>query len=164
MYGWEGFKKSFTHTPRIKELVETVVSEREIFNSEKCKGSPVSLIFTNIDSFASGCDLWGRSTRTAMPDLLPEAKRSLKTLPQQNGDGKLEILTYNSLMGLSAEQLTGGFGRRVSQEQGPLQIRFRPDIGDKRCYVQIDGEFFSLHKPTHAEIKHSHTVKVLMKV
>ena len=168
-YGWEGFKKSFTSTPRIAELIDNVkVNDRVILNTDPttCKGSPVSLIFSNIDSFAGGCDLWSKSKRLAVQGVAPDAKLAMKALKQSVGDGKLEILTYNSLVGLSAEQLPGalgGNGRRVGQEEGPIKVCFRKELGDKRCYAQIDGEFYLLHKPTHVDIKHIHTVKVLAK-
>lgn len=168
MYGWEGLKKSITSTPRVSEIVESVNADDRVILSmtnepPQVKGNPVSLIFINIDSFASGCDLWANAKRTAIQNLSEEEKKNLKNLPQSVGDGKLEVLTYNSLVGLSSEQLPGfkGNGRRVAQDSGPFEVRFRPDLENKRCYMQIDGEFYAVHKPVSVRIRHQHTVKVL---
>lgn len=156
VYGWEGLKKSFMRTPRVMDVMESLSAGDQTF--ENFKGSPVSLIFTNIASFAGGCDIWGRSHKKATPN-------ETLCLDSQRGDGQLEVLTYNSLAGLSSEQIPGfrGNGRRVCQHKGPFEIKFRPDIANKRTYMQIDGEFYTMDNPISVNIQHTHTIKVLVK-
>ena len=166
VYGWEGLKKTFMSTPRIDEVVESVDGGSGVllsFSSDKTsptcvKGSPVSLIFMNINSFAGGCDLWTNSKKLGTHQPSPE----LKEVSQSCGDGQLEVITYNSLPSLSAEQMKvfGGNGLRIAQEAGPVRIAFKKNT-HKRSYMQIDGEFFTLDNPTHAEIVHKWKVNVL---
>jgi diacylglycerol kinase (ATP) len=172
-YAIEGMKKVMTSTPRIKELVEACVTDdnngpRPVFkeNSNDAPhliGNPVSLIFLNINSFAGGCDLWRNASKAGVTQL-PTADL---TVPQAVGDGKLEVLTYQKLVSLSLEQsknkVFGGNGMRIGQIKGPLYLEFKKDLGDKRTYLQIDGEFFTLDKCESIQIKHSMVVKVLRK-
>jgi diacylglycerol kinase (ATP) len=172
MYVWEGFKKLITRTPRVTEIIDSLVETnhgRVIFSTAQSEldphiqGTPVSMIFLNIPSFAGGCDLWLKAKKLA----LASADRELLKINQACGDGKVEILTYRSLVGLSLEQAKGTFlsgnGRRLAQESGPLQVNFKPDLANKRTYMQIDGEFFTLDHPEYVKINHMETVKVLFR-
>lgn len=174
-YGIEGFKKMFLSTPKIADLVDSCTSEsdRVIFetNAETKNpvliGNPVSLIFLNISSFAGGCDLWSGSTKSGILVKNDDRDSAHVFGPQSSGDGKLDILTYSGLVGLSLEQskskILGGNGKRIGQETGPLVLHFRRDIADKRTYMQIDGEFFTLEKVESIAISHNTVVKVLRK-
>ena len=174
-YVIEGLKKSITSTPRISELVDECVVEHElgprtVFRTSgdgseipRLIGDPISLIFLNINSFAAGCDLWASASKSG---IISQDKFE-KSSPQLVGDGKLEILTYQKLVSLSLEQtknkIMGGNGNRIAQEKGPITLKFRKDIGTKRTYLQIDGEFFTLDKCESVTLSHSMVVKVLKK-
>ena len=176
-YGIEGVKKMFLSTPRIAELVDSCVvcdnNERVLFstNPQEAKkfpflnGNPVSLIFLNICSFAGGCDLWSGSKKSGL--VSQEEQKPESFAPQFSGDGKLDILTYTGLLGLSLEQsksrILGGNGRRVGQEAGPLILNFKKNVTDKRTYMQIDGEFFTLENVESISVSHNLVVKVLRK-
>lgn len=172
-YVIEGMKKTMTSTPRIKELVEACVVEenggpRTVFrttshDAPQLIGNPVSLIFLNINSFAGGCDLWRHASKAGISSI----SRADLSVPQSVGDGKLEVLTYQKLVSLSLEQskngVFGGNGMRIGQMDGPITLEFKNDLGNKRTYLQIDGEFFTLDKCESIRIKHSMVVKVLKK-
>ncbi len=171
-YVIEGVKKSMTSTPRINDLIKECTIDAEgssttLFHtgneSPRLIGNPISLIFLNINSFAGGCDLWAKASKTG---LSPPVADDL-SMSQSTGDGKLEILTYQRLFSLSLEQtknkVFGGNGQRVSQARGPLNLKFRDDLDTKRTYMQIDGEFFTLDKCESVTIKHNMVVKVLRK-
>jgi diacylglycerol kinase (ATP) len=172
-YVIEGLKKSVTSTPRINDLIRDCVvtspsGSRTLFQTgvgsseaPKLLGDPISLIFLNINSFAAGCDLWAGATKSG---LVPSQKVNKQEV-QSVGDQKLEILTYQRLFSLSLEQtknsVIGGNGSRISQEEGPITVNFRDDLGSKRTYLQIDGEFFTLDKCQSVTISHGMVVKVL---
>ena len=174
VYGWEGLKKLFTSTPKISDVVASLSAhDKTIFSNDantsadvpKLLGRPVSLIFMNINSFAGGCNLWEGAKKPGLTGL--QKSSTLFTSPQSCGDGKLEVLTYKSLPGLSMEQAKGTFlsgnGCRVAQESGPVRLEFKQDLGTKRTYMQIDGEFFTLDNPEAIEISHKLAVRVLAK-
>jgi hypothetical protein len=174
VYGWEGIKKLFTSTPKISEVVVSLSAhDKTIFSNDvkgggdvpKLVGKPVSLIFMNIKSFAGGCNLWDGAKKPGLTDI--DKASELFTSTQSSGDGKIEVLTYKSLPGLSMEQAKGTFfsgnGCRVAQESGPVRLQFKPDLGTKRTYMQIDGEFFTLDNPESIEIAHKIAVRVLAK-
>ena len=174
VYGWEGLKKLFTSTPKISDVVASLSAhDKTIFSSDskasqdipKLVARPVSLIFMNINSFAGGCNLWEGAKKPGLTGI--EKSSELFTSTQSFGDGKLEVLTYKSLPGLSMEQAKGTFlsgnGCRIAQESGPVRLQFKADLGNKRTYMQIDGEFFTLDNPETVEISHKITVRVLAK-
>jgi len=172
-YAIEGLKKSMTKTPRINDIIDGCNIEdpegpRTLFRTglvedgvPKLLGNPISLIFLNINSFAAGCDLWPGASKSGVSTVPKIDKTQIQSL----GDGKLEILTYQRLFALSMEQtknnIFGGNGNRISQERGPMTVNFRKDISEKRTYLQIDGEFFTLDKCESATVSHNMTVKVL---
>jgi len=174
VYGWEGIKKLFTSTPKISDVVVSLSAhDKTIFSNDvkggndvpKLVGKPVSLIFMNINSFAGGCNLWDGAKKPGLTGM--DKSSELFTSTQSCGDGKIEVLTYKSLPGLSMEQAKGTFlsgnGCRIAQESGPVRLQFKPDLGSKRTYMQIDGEFFTLDNPESIEITHKIAVRVLAK-
>ncbi|KAF4659055.1 hypothetical protein FOL47_007732 [Perkinsus chesapeaki] len=116
VYGVEGTKKMlFKKTPKIDDTIDRVMdisgtstssNEDVIFqtsskNGDKfIEGNPVSLIAVNIPSFASGCNVWGMAKKLAIKG---EDKGILQA-KQDMGDGKIELVSYNSLMGMGMEQ------------------------------------------------------------
>ncbi|KAF4660622.1 hypothetical protein FOL46_006064 [Perkinsus olseni] len=76
---------------------------------------------------------------------------------QDPGDGKLELMSYDALVGLSAEQLRiapfAGNGQRLYQGGGPVVLHFK-SLGDSiRTYFQIDGEYFMCKHPDTITIR-----------
>ena len=64
----------------------------------KSNPPPVSLIFENIPSMASGCDFWGGSYKYAIKQTHKEKQLpKLLASPQEIGDGKIEIMTIKAL-------------------------------------------------------------------
>ena len=175
-YGIEGVKKMFTSTPRIGDLIESCTigdkDHRVLFSTNKnssaepsvphLRGNPVSLIFLNINSFAGGCDLWALAHKSGLV-----SGDTSGLMHQSVGDRKLEVLTYDHLLGLSLEQskskIMGGNGRGVAQDGGPFVLQFKENLGSRRTYLQIDGEFFTLDKSEKVTITHNMVVKVLKK-
>lgn len=130
----------------------------------------VSVVFLNIPSFAGGLDLWasaqgknGAFIPTAaqqcscqFPSLCRNLRQNLVDScntkdPQDFGDGKLEILSFQSLAELSLTNLQrfcpsnyySPSGWRLFQGDGPFKIPFRPNLSSRqRIYFQIDGEYF----------------------
>jgi diacylglycerol kinase (ATP) len=169
-YAIEGFKKMFSKTPRINDVIDECVCDGALLfktgdtsDQTRLAGSPISLIFLNVNSFAGGCDLWKNATRQG----LSPSPSDFPFQAQNLGDHKLEILSYQNLVGLSLEQskssVIGGNGCRVGQASGPFVLKFRSDLGPKRTYLQIDGEFFTLDKSESITISHNRIVKVLKK-
>jgi diacylglycerol kinase (ATP) len=174
VYGWEGLKKIFTSTPKVTDVVASLSAhDKTIFSTDdnegkpavKLVGRPVSLIFMNINSFAGGCNLWEGAMKPGLTGM--DKTSAIFESSQSCGDGKLEVLTYRSLPGLSMEQAKGTFlsgnGCRIAQEEGPVQLRFKPDLGSKRTYMQIDGEFFTLDNPESVDVAHKIAIRVLAK-
>jgi hypothetical protein len=56
-------------------------------------------------------------------------------------DGKLEVVSFGSSMGLVLERSFGGFARRITQGGGPFLFTFRRYEKEEkhRTYLQIDG-------------------------
>ena len=174
VYGWEGIKKMFTSTPKITDVVASLTAhDKTIFSTDQkgsdsvsvLMGRPVSLIFMNINSFAGGCNLWDGAKKPGISGM--KKADDVFNATQSAGDGKIEVLTYKSLPSLSMEQAKGTFlsgnGCRIAQESGPLTLKFKADLGNKRTYMQIDGEFFTLDNPDTIEISRKFTVRVLAK-
>ena len=64
----------------------------------KSNPPPVSLIFENIPSMASGCDFWGGSYKYAIKQSHQDKQLpKLLVSPQEIGDGKIEIMTIKAL-------------------------------------------------------------------
>jgi diacylglycerol kinase (ATP) len=129
------------------------------------KHNPVSLIFENIPSMASGCDFWGGAYKHAIkksvkgklsPHLLGKA--------QEIGDGKVEVMTIKALAMYTLAQmgLPRGVAKRVAQSAGPFEVRFNQDYRD-RVYFQIDGENYACLGPRNATVHHARQYQVLVR-
>lgn len=169
VYLMEGFKKMFTATSRIGDAVEHCYSnDRLVFTTDEeesnvpiLRGNPVSLIFLNINSFAGGCDIWSESKYIGLNNHEP-----LSFTDQLFSDRKLEVLSYQTLVGFGWEQFRRlhkfipSFGQRIAQVEGMATMSFKNDVN---VFAQVDGEFFHLERPKRITIRHKVTTKVLEK-
>jgi len=141
--------------------------------SARLVGNPVSLIFLNIPSIAGGLDIWNWSTSF----MGTNGSRDLLKAKQDFGDGRLECLSYRTGLGFYREQLrapmtVSGNGHRVYSGGGPLRLSFRdpsdPEFvkGTGHCqgrvYMQVDGEFFIVHRPDTVVLCHHKAITVLV--
>ncbi|KAF4704226.1 hypothetical protein FOZ62_028833, partial [Perkinsus olseni] len=175
VYGVEGTKKMlFKKTAKINQTMDKVVSlssdgsDDLVFQTSSSsddkyiQGDPVSLIAVNIPSFASGCDVWGMAKKIA----LKGQDKSILGSSQDMGDGMIELVSYNSLMGIGMEQShvypLAGNGHRVHQGHGPIEMDFKSDLSkDTRIYFQIDGEFYTCRRPEKITISHKQCIRVM---
>ncbi|KAF4689910.1 hypothetical protein FOZ60_001012 [Perkinsus olseni] len=183
VYVVEGTKKiTFTHTPRISHLLNCATTTTDsgkdhiIFTTDPTEetccltGSPVSIVMLNIPSIMGGCDVWSKAKRVGVecginshgrsspdPDILGKL--------QDPGDGKFELMSYDTLFGLSAEQLRiapfAGNGQRLYQGGGPVVLHFKSLDDSIRTYFQIDGEYFMCKHPDTITIRHQRKIHVL---
>jgi hypothetical protein len=171
VFAVEGAKNMVKPIRRIKETVtECSNGDGIVFSTDDTRteipvlrGNPVSLIFLNINSFASGCDLWNHATASGLVNVEPVEFDS-----QSPGDGKLEVMSYQSLTALGWEQVrrmmswAPSFGQRVAQLKGEIQLTFNPNVSEP-IYAQIDGEFYQLDSPTKITIRHKVKGKALQR-
>ncbi len=78
---------------------------------------------------------------------------------QRLDDQKLEFFTYSSGLKVGFEKISTGMADKVYHGNGPVIITFLPtpeknDV-DKfnRVYMNIDGEFFHIVKPTKLRVR-----------
>jgi diacylglycerol kinase (ATP) len=171
VFAVEGAKNMVKPIRRIKDTVtECSNGDGIVFSTDDTRteipvlrGNPVSLIFLNINSFASGCDLWNDATASGLVNVEPVEFDS-----QSPGDGKLEVMSYQSLTALGWEQVrrmmswAPSFGQRVAQLKGEIQLTFNPNVSEP-IYAQIDGEFYQLDSPTKITIRHKVKGKALQR-
>ena len=176
-YGAESLKKMFFKKHgRINDYVKNITYENDgrmvVMDPKKSfLSNPISLIFQNIPSMASGCDFWAGSYKNADKEVtvgnemvMTRSTDNLLNTTQEVGDGKIELLTIKSLANYSkakAGQLRG-VAKRVTQARGPFLIEFEPDYTDK-IYFQIDGESYSCVHPTSFALKYSRSYRILVK-
>lgn len=53
--------------------------------------------------------------------------RQIKESPPSVNDGKIEILTFDSILGLGSERIMPGNATRLKQSECPLKINFKTD-------------------------------------
>ena len=168
VYAWMGSKRLVSRESNVGEYMEMCSDGGDILfttnENEKSGrsliGTPSSLIFLNINSFAAGLDLWASASKVGVRN----PKRSVFD-PQDSGDGKLEVMAYNSLLGIVVERIRKGIGKghRIGQSQGPFLLKFRDHGSLFRIYLQVDGEYYAAERPESVEISHNMTMRVLRK-
>lgn len=149
-YFWEGLKKMCCclKTARIPELVKSVKDDENIIfdnsNEKATLGKDTSVLLAlNIRTYGGGDNyVWDKSRGLA--------KRKWER--QSPNDGKLEILSFSGNMSLGLEQIkcTQGQARKLEQGSGPYTIEFNET--HKKCYFQIDGEYFYMEQPKSASL------------
>lgn len=126
-------------TKKVKDLIQCVMSTNEegnehvLFATDKeyqadkyLRGNPISLVFTNLNSYMGGqTDLWksGKGKDLGLVDtkgdpIKPEQMK-IKEETQHNDD-KIEISILDSFISMAS-----GKGRRIAQEAGPVNIVFK---------------------------------------
>ena len=179
-YGTESLKKLFfkKHV-RVNDYVKKIMYEYEGENvvinpRESFLSDPISLIFQNIPSMASGCDFWVGSYKYAdkMQEKAVNEKSSealkiiapILKVKQEIGDGKIELMTIKTLLYYSKAQAgrPKGVAKRVTQAKGPFAIEFNENY-DKKVYFQIDGENYSCIHPTSFAVKYSKSYQILVR-
>ena len=67
-------------------------------------------------------------------------------------DSMLEMVSFDNILGV-----TLGRGKRVAQEETPIQFRFKDTNRD--MYINIDGEFYLLKRPVAVTITNASFLK-----
>jgi diacylglycerol kinase (ATP) len=163
-YAKETIKKTFISTPTIKDYIECIyVGEdgSKVISSQDLSGDPVSLLFVNNNSFASGSDVWGNATKTADLGLSEEEQVELRAKFQSFSDEQIEILTAASVFDFIKMKLGLSPMQRLFQGKGPFGIAFKQT--EVKTYMQVDGEYFQLYRPREARIRFDGQVRVLVR-
>eukprot|EP01016_Furgasonia_blochmanni_P036211 TRINITY_DN4104_c0_g1_i20.p1 TRINITY_DN4104_c0_g1~~TRINITY_DN4104_c0_g1_i20.p1 ORF type:complete len:238 (+),score=83.39 TRINITY_DN4104_c0_g1_i20:64-714(+) len=204
VYCWEGFKKMFLRTSKVKQVVEAVHVTQTEFDMNKSAnfelleegnklstlfstsdprknsvteeqkenhsapasflaGNPVCMVCLNIGSYAGGgSDPWG--TARGKIGVTDATGKKLSDFQDQDfGDGKIEFVTFDSVLGLAAERMLKGQGRRVAQGAGPFFIKFKAEENrhEVKTYFQCDGEYFMVLKPKLIKIRPAPTLSLI---
>lgn len=170
VYALSGVKRLGRKNPKLADIVEKCFEgDKVLFSADASSdgspqlvGDPMSLIFLNIKSFAGGLDLWPISKKPGIKGMESDIFDD-----QHSGDGKLEILSYQSFGAFAAEQFrfhwSSGNGHRIAQTRGPLKLVFKSSSKVKKIYMQIDGEYYAVEGLREISITHGVTVQVLFK-
>lgn len=74
-------------------------------------------------------------------------------------DGVLEIVSFDSAIGIAVERIAGGLAKKVVQSAGPFRFNFiRYNEKDHHTFLQIDGEFLKVGHPKTITIRRSRMV------
>lgn len=126
-------------------------------------GNPQVLLVLNIPNCYGGfCRFWEAAQSVGVSDADPQ-------LLKQNldpSDGKLEVLTYGSILldpSLAVARLRAkSIGAKRVFSGAPMLIDYQDDDEyDVYVHVQIDGEFFKLKNPTSTTFSLYRKIKVL---
>ncbi|CAD8047263.1 unnamed protein product [Paramecium sonneborni] len=124
-------------------------------------GDPITLLCLNIQSYSGGAGAIWDNCRGKVAVKEGTQKLQDKFVPQDFGDGKIEFVGFNSMIGMANERFIHGNAVRIAQGEGPFLISFKKNVSP---YFQIDGEYFQAVNPTFALLKKSSIrIKVLMK-
>ena len=165
VYCWEGFKKMCccVNTSKIPELISSIteLNERVVVNNEdneKALNKDTSVVLAlNIRTYGGGDNyVWEKS----------KSKPGSKWIKQSANDGQIELLNFVGKLSLGLEQVkcTQGRAKKMDQGSGPYQFNFKES--NKKCYMQIDGEYFYLIKPKTITLElwdKTREIKVLFK-
>lgn len=175
-YGTESVKKLlFKKHVRVRDYIKSISYHNDgnevIIDPKKAfLSNPISLIFQNIPSMASGCDFWIGSHKhadrevKATTEAVTEYKNNLLKVRQEIGDGKIELMTIKNLLSYSKAQagMLKGVAKRVAQANGPFTIEFDENY-DSKIYFQIDGENYSCVNPILFGVKYCRSYQILVK-
>eukprot|EP01057_Protomagalhaensia_wolfi_P002811 Protomagalhaensia_wolfi_Nauph_80__2810@NODE_291_length_2890_cov_83_890915_g214_i1_p2_GENE_NODE_291_length_2890_cov_83_890915_g214_i1NODE_291_length_2890_cov_83_890915_g214_i1_p2_ORF_typecomplete_len280_score36_94DAGK_acc/PF00609_19/6_3e12_NODE_291_length_2890_cov_83_890915_g214_i118582697 len=144
----------------------------------------VTLCLLNIPSFAGGADVWRSSEKklglTIPEECDPALSRKIEScLPseviQDFGDGRLEVLTFQSITELGASNIHDSLGKifpagllpsgwRIFRGGGFFELRFRKDLSPKeRLYFQVDGEYYVGHQLKRLCVSPDTRVQILVR-
>jgi hypothetical protein len=111
-----------------------------------------NIVALNINSFMGGVfDIWKNAK------LGVETVESKHFTEMNSGDGKLEMISFPSSMGMAAERTFGGFAEKITQGEGPYYFEFKQyeEKEKHRTYLQVDGEFVRFTHPKSVVIRKS---------
>ena len=74
-----------------------------------------------------------------------------------SSDAVLEIVSFDSTIGIATERILGGMAKKVVQSSGPFRFNFikYPYDKDHHTFLQIDGEFIKIVQPKSIIIRKS---------
>ena len=162
MYGLASLQTAVGRHDKVCDYVESIRDESQypavVTNpSEHFVNNPISLIFLNIPSMASGCDFWKGANRPAVTEShLPDMHDGLMDLKQNIGDGEIELLTIEKLARYTQAKagILAGAAKRLNRGKGPFIIHFKEGY-DQYAYFQIDGENYCCLHPKVAIVRNS---------
>ena len=120
----------------------------------------MNILALNINSYTGGvADIW-KNARV----MLPIESQDMDCSPCSS-DAVLEIVSFDSTIGIATERILGGMAKKVVQSSGPFRFNFikYPYDKDHHTFLQIDGEFIKIVQPKSLIIRRSQLgrVKVL---
>ncbi|KRX07365.1 ATP-NAD kinase-like domain [Pseudocohnilembus persalinus] len=154
---------------KLNELKKQDLTEyrKKIDKSNKyLKGSPNTIVMLNINSYAGGMEnVWNNGVKKgALIDIANEnyVQQQQNFVKQQFSDGKIEIVTFDSMLNMGLGRVLPKQANRIAQGQGPYQFDFREkdQNGETiKAYFQIDGEFYIVTAPKQIIVKKSEYIK-----
>jgi len=158
--------KDDSGTVIFREVPEGEEEPEDSKDSPKLVGNPQVIIVLNIPNCYGGfCEFWKRAGSLGVSSALDPELMQKHLDPS---DGKLEVLTYGSILFDPALAVTTS--RLPAQKLGakrvftgaPLFMRMAEDDDcDVHVHVQIDGEFFKLKNPTSMAFELHRKIRVL---
>ena len=124
------------------------IQKQEIFANDY-----YNILVLNVNSYTGGVkDIWEKSKNG-----FRKGQSSIEQHDVSTADGKLEIVTFGSSIGIAMQRTVGGFSKKVAQGEGPFIFHFqRYEKRPKhRTYLQVDGEFIRFTHPKLIKISHS---------
>jgi hypothetical protein len=115
-----------------------------------------NILVLNIDSYTGGVKgIWEQAGNGFM-----KSEKNLENKEVSTCDGKLEIVSFGSSIGIAMERTFGGFSEKVTQGEGPFIFNFKREEKKPkhRTYLQIDGEFIRFTNPKKVMISLSKMV------
>lgn len=112
----------------------------------------MNVLALNINSYTGGvADIWKNSK-----SMLPMYHQERDDEPASS-DRILEIVSFDSTIGIASERFVGGNAKKVVQSYGPFRFNFirYPYDKDHHTYLQIDGEFLKITHPKCVIIRRS---------
>ena len=121
------------------------------------KEEPASLVVLNINSMMGGVmNIWesaknnqGLKPPTKPKDSKDKDKQGLEVFSKFDkssfGDGKVEIVSFESISQIGREKFLKGQAKRIEQGSGPYIIKFNEFDENRQAvitYFQVDGEFY----------------------
>ncbi|CAE8658239.1 unnamed protein product, partial [Polarella glacialis] len=128
------------------------------------QGSPESLMFLNIDSYAGGnAHFWQLDTESGVE---PPHESKWIDVKQDPGDGRLEVVTLPNISDIPLDKLSHNAKRVFSG--GPYFIEYwqKEDSNDSdvHAYCEVDGEFYHMVNPDSTLLKLQKKLQVLQHV
>lgn len=116
-------------------------------------GSPICIMATNIPSVMGGRhNLWEKSGNAlGLKDPYGKSytSKNKPTFKKQTfNDGVLEFNSFNYVVDMGL-----GRAKKIAQDKGPMEIKYKKDKKEIKTFMQIDGESYMLKNPDSINIK-----------